>query len=105
MRGSFRRGRKAPPGKESQAPKKFLEGPLHDEHYIQQEHNKSPIQLKPFILEAPRSHLNNFTATVTGKVPDYVTVQGTVLDGDRKVNVHRQVVSPSSSSVYQRTSM
>jgi small subunit ribosomal protein S24e len=105
MRGSFRRGKKAPPGKESQGAKKLLEGPLHDENYIQQEHKKSPFPLKSFILEVPRSHLNNFTATVTGKVPNYVTVQGTLMVGDRKVTVNRQVVRPSFSSVYQQTSM
>ncbi|KAF9471753.1 P-loop containing nucleoside triphosphate hydrolase protein [Pholiota conissans] len=77
MQGSFRRGKKGPPGK-APSSKKYLDGPLHDEAYIQQEHNKSPIQLKPSILEAPRGHLNNFSQIVTGKVPEYATVQGTV---------------------------
>lgn len=68
-----------------------LEGPFHNLKYIQEEHDKSPIKLKPLILETPRSYVNNFCIVACGKIPDYVSLQGTVIDGDRRVQVHRRV--------------
>ncbi|KAF8973926.1 P-loop containing nucleoside triphosphate hydrolase protein [Flammula alnicola] len=92
MRGSARRGKKGGPGGAYPPSKDLLEGPLHDEKYIEQEHNKSPIPLKPLVREAPKGTLNNFYMTVKGELPHYVTTYGTVMDGNHRMQVHRTTV-------------
>lgn len=72
-------------------PRGFLEGPYHTEQYIEQEHHKSPIPLKPLHKEAPKSSLNNFCQLVKGKLPEYVSEQGTIMNGNNPVRIWRQV--------------
>ncbi|KAF8959706.1 hypothetical protein BDZ97DRAFT_1836550 [Flammula alnicola] len=73
-------------------PKDLLEGPLRTESYIKQEHNKSSVPLKPLFREAPIGILNNLYVTVKGELPNYVTVHGTVMDGNHRMQVHRTTV-------------
>ena len=91
-RGGVKHKKKGGAAKEV-PPRNTLEGPFHNLKYIQEEHDKSPIKLKPLILETPRSYVNNFCIVACGKIPDYVSMQGTVIDGDRRVQVHRRVFS------------
>jgi hypothetical protein len=67
----------------------YLEGPYHNLEYIEQEHKKSPKPLKQSAIDNPRSYLNNFSHTVTGKVPDYVSVRGFITEDGKKIQIHR----------------
>lgn len=58
-----------------------IEGPLHDEAYINREHNKSPIPLKKIHLETPKSSIGNFSVIATGSPPKYVSVEGQLSNG------------------------
>jgi small subunit ribosomal protein S24e len=66
-----------------------MDGPYHNQIYIEKEHNKSPIPLKPLHKEAPKGALNNFYQTIKGKQPEYVSVHGTVMGGNRAIVVWR----------------
>ncbi|PPQ80799.1 hypothetical protein CVT25_001924 [Psilocybe cyanescens] len=78
-------------GKGRSVVKDLLEGPLHDEKYIEQEHKKSPIPLSPVHKSTPKNPLNNFYTFVKNEVPEYISVPGTVMSGDRPVRIWRQV--------------
>ncbi|CAA7265798.1 unnamed protein product [Cyclocybe aegerita] len=85
---SSKRGRR--PAASSQAPlKNLLEGPYHDEEHIIQEYDKSSIHLKPLHQEAPKVPVNNFYQIVKNKQPDYVSVSGTIMKGNRKEQIWR----------------
>ena len=72
-----------------QVPKNLVDGPYHSQTYIEQEHNKSPIPLKPLHKEAPKGSLNNFYQLVKAKQPEYVSIRVTVMDGNRAISVWR----------------
>lgn len=72
-----------------QVPKNLMDGPYHSQKYIEQEHHKSPIPLKPLHKEAPKGSLNNFYQLVKAKQPEYISIRGTVMDGNRAISVWR----------------
>ena len=72
-----------------QVPKNLADGPYHSQIYIEQEHHKSPIPLKPLHKEAPKGALNNFYQIVRGKQPEYISLHVTVMDGNRAISVWR----------------
>ncbi|KAF8909024.1 hypothetical protein CPB84DRAFT_1766707 [Gymnopilus junonius] len=82
--GSFKTLRNTKRGKKGGMQRDLLDGPYHTERYIEQEHHKSPIPLKP--------PLNNFHQTVKGTLPMYVSEEGTVMDGNNPVRVWRTTV-------------
>ncbi|KAF8168095.1 hypothetical protein B0H34DRAFT_646123 [Crassisporium funariophilum] len=81
--------KKAAPGAsflaQSRAP--TLEGPFHNEAYIEKQYSNSPIPLKHFQKSAPKGPLHNFCTAAKDKLPEYKQVQGVVMDGDRRVRV------------------
>ena len=84
-RGSLKRSEKKPVVKQ----KTLLPGPYHNEIYIEKEHNISPMALKRLHKETPRSSVNNFYHTLTGKLPTYKTIDGTIMQGNQAIHVHR----------------
>lgn len=81
--------RNQPKPKARKLPRDLMEGPFHDEDYIEREHKKSPIPLKAVHKNTPKSAVNNFYVAVKNCVPEYVSVPGTVLVGDELCQIWR----------------
>lgn len=77
------------PSKKHSQPKPVLPGPYHNEAYIEKEHNRSPVPLKLYIKQTPKGSLNNFYQTVTGKLPTFTSVEGVIMRGSQRVQIHR----------------
>lgn len=82
--GSSKRG-----GKGGLIKKTFLEGPLHDEKYIEQEYNQPPLPIKKIHESTPKSSLGNFSMIAVGKLPQYSAVEGVVDGGAKRLHVWR----------------
>ncbi|KAF9568385.1 P-loop containing nucleoside triphosphate hydrolase protein [Agrocybe pediades] len=87
-----KRGKKAAPSTSRVPRHDLLEGPYHNEAYIQAEHHKSPIPLKPLHKETPKSSLNNFYSVVKQELPVYKSVQGHISEGGRVKQIWRTTV-------------
>ncbi len=66
--------------------RRILDGPFHDEQYIQQHYNTSNAPLKKVHENAPKSSLGNFSMLAAGKVPVYEYADGVLYDG---ANMHQ----------------
>lgn len=69
-----------------------LEGPLHTEEYIVQQHKKSLAPLKPLHESAPKSSLGNFSMIAVGKTPTYASTEGYILADSGPVDIWRYVI-------------
>ncbi|KXN90025.1 putative ATP-dependent RNA helicase DHX36 [Leucoagaricus sp. SymC.cos] len=81
--------------KRKQFQKRFprLEGPFHNEEYINQEHKKSPVALKPLHESTPKSSLGNFSMIAAGKTPTYTFTEGIILLDSVPTNIWRVTVN------------
>ena len=86
--GSSKRG-----GKGGLIKKTLLEGPLHDEKYIEQKYNQPPLPIKKIHESTPKSSLGNFSMIAVGKLPQYSAVEGVVDGGAKRLHVWRYIVS------------
>ncbi|KDR84993.1 hypothetical protein GALMADRAFT_233530 [Galerina marginata CBS 339.88] len=87
-----KRGKRGGSGTGNQQPRDLLDGPYHTKQYVEQEHHKSPLPLRPIEREAPKGPLNNFYQVAQGKQPEYISQQGTIMDGNRLVRIWRTTV-------------
>ncbi|KAH9486931.1 ATP-dependent DNA/RNA helicase DHX36 [Psilocybe cubensis] len=85
--------RNQPKSKARPLPSNLLDGPFHDEDYIEREHKKSPIPLKPVYKNTPKSAVNNFYSTAKNLIPEYVSVQRPILVGDELQQIWRTTVT------------
>lgn len=89
-------------GPDSAPPKSVLTGPLHDQDTIIKEHFKSVVDLKTHDKQTPKSPLHNFYAIVKdGRQPRYESTRGSVIMGDKYVEVWRYVRSRLCLSAVQ----
>ncbi|KAF9453818.1 P-loop containing nucleoside triphosphate hydrolase protein [Macrolepiota fuliginosa MF-IS2] len=70
-----------------------LDGPLHNEEYIVQEHKKSPLPLKPLHESTPKSSLGNFSMMAAGKTPSYTFTEGYIVVDSGPTNIWRVTVT------------
>ena len=83
-------------GGRSSAPKSILNGPFHDQDFIVKEYFKSGVDLKGHYKHTPKSPLHNFYAIVKdGQQPRYEFSRGSIIKGDKYVEVWRFVRSKS----------
>jgi len=83
--------RQKAPVRPHRQPRRILDGPYHSEAYIERIHRTAPIPLKDIHKLHPKVPLNNVSMTALGSVPNYDSVQGTVIDGDQRIEVWRCV--------------
>ena len=83
-------------GRSSAPPKNILNGPFHDQDFIIKEYFKSGVDLKGHYKHTPKSPLHNFYAIVKdGQQPRYEFSRGSIIKGDKYVEVWRSVCSKS----------
>ncbi|TFK77096.1 P-loop containing nucleoside triphosphate hydrolase protein [Pluteus cervinus] len=73
--------------------RRILDGPFHDEQYIQQHYNTSNAPLKKVHENAPKSSLGNFSMLAAGKVPAYEYLDGVLYDGASMHQLWRTTVT------------
>jgi len=70
-------------------PGTVLAGPYHNEAYIEKEHNKSPVPLKPYQKQSPKGPLNNFYQVMAGKLPTFTSIEGVIIEGNQPIRIYR----------------
>lgn len=79
--------------------RRVLEGPLHDEAFIKQEYNTSPIPIKQQHVDIPKSAIGNFASAALGKTPTYKVTDG-ALAQDPRTHVWRYAFNTHSSDTF-----
>ena len=93
QKDSSRRGRGRVKGKGKEQPLRasfpILDGPLRDAAYIEQEHRKnlgSRPDIKPVLVDNPKSPVANFASHHLDKQPSYESVEGIISGSSERIS-------------------